>query len=93
VSVKLCFLVKVRKARGLKVAGGSNTGRILGFDRGAMWKGRIGCTGVAKAGEDEGIELRGAGVGGGLNIGIAREFPGPGKLMIQITLAVELSGV
>ena len=71
VSVKLCFFVKVRKATGRKVAGGSNMGKILSFDIGATVKGRTGWTGVAKAAEDEGMGLRGAGVAGGWNIGAA----------------------
>lgn len=64
VSVRLCFLVKVRNAIGLSVAGGRRTGRIgaallvpgpfrrrasKAFGTGT----RIGCTGVAKAGDDE----------------------------------------
>ena len=76
VSVKLCFLVNVRKARGRRVAGGRRTGRMLAFVAavGAL-KGRMGCTGVPNAGEDEGIGFNGAGVKGGLNIGAARGFP------------------
>lgn len=61
VSVRLCFLVNVRKARGRSVAGGRSTGRIgvgggveAGFSRIA---GRSGWTGVPKAGEEEGILL------------------------------------
>lgn len=56
VSVKLCFFVKVRNAKGRNVAGGRRIGRTLGFASGAeSSKGLIGCIGVAKAGEDEGI--------------------------------------
>jgi hypothetical protein len=74
-SVKLCFFVKVLKARGLKVAGGRITGSIVDFaGAGAGLKGRIGWTGVAKPGEEEGIGLSGAGVGGDLKIGAARDF-------------------
>ena len=58
--MRLCFLVKVRKARGLRLAGGRRMGRIVGieglnagggirFSRGFM-----GWTGVPKAGLDEG---------------------------------------
>jgi hypothetical protein len=75
VSVKLCFLVKVRKARGRKVAGGRSTGRMLVFGAAVVTlKGRIGCTGVPNAGDEEGIGFDGAGVGCGLNIGAARGF-------------------
>jgi hypothetical protein len=42
----------------------------------AALKDRIGCTGVANAGDDEGIGLSGAGVGGGLNVGAALGFSG-----------------
>jgi hypothetical protein len=83
VRVKLCFLVNVRKARGRRVAGGSNIGSTLGFEIGAAVKGRMGCTGVANAGDEEGIELSGAGVGGGRNIGAARGTSGwLGRLML-----------
>ena len=48
----------------------------------AALNGRIGCAGVANAGEEEGIGFAGAGVGGGLNIGAARGFSGwCGRLM------------
>lgn len=54
VSVKECFFVKVRKASGLNVAGGSMMGRIAAF--GALTlKGLSGCAGVPKAGDDEGM--------------------------------------
>lgn len=66
VSVRLCFFVKVRNASGLRVAGGSNMGRMLGFDREGRLKGRTGCTGVANPGDEEGIGLWGVGVGGTL---------------------------
>ena len=75
VRVKLCFLVNVLKAKGRKVAGGSRIGSILAFAGApAGLKFRIGCTGVANAGDDDGIGFNGAGVGGGLNIGAARGF-------------------
>lgn len=75
VSVRLCFLVKVRKAKGRKVAGGRRTGRILAFAAAVVTlKGRMGWTGVPKAGDEDGIGFKGAGVGGGLNIGAARGF-------------------
>jgi hypothetical protein len=76
--------VKVLKARGRKVAGGRITGSILVFvGIAAALKGRIGCTGVANPGEEEGIGFRGAGVGGGLNIGAARGFSGPFDFLIS----------
>jgi hypothetical protein len=75
VRVKLCFFVKVRKAKGLNVAGGSKIGSILAFDGTAeTLKDLIGCAGVANAGEEEGIGFKGAGVGGGRNMGAARGF-------------------
>lgn len=40
----------------------------------AALKGRIGCTGVPNPGEEEGIGLSDAGVGGGLKIRAARGF-------------------
>lgn len=69
--------MKVRKANGLKVAGGRRIGRILAFGIGAAvgLKGRIGCTGVANAGDDEGIGFEFvAGVAGGLKSGGAFDF-------------------
>lgn len=73
VRVRLCFLVNVRNAKGRKVAGGRRIGSMLAFAGAAAGlKGRMGCAGVAKAGDDEGIGFKGAGVGGGLNIGAAR---------------------
>lgn len=72
VSVKLCFLVNVRKASGLKVAGGRTIGNTLVLARtGAGLKGRMGCAGVAKAGLDDGIAFKGAGVKGCLKMGAA----------------------
>lgn len=62
VKVKLCFFVKVLKASGLKVAGGSSIGKIVA---GLNWGGGIGfdllgimgCAGVPNAGEEDGIGL------------------------------------
>lgn len=54
VSVRLCFFVKVLKARGRRVAGGRMMGRIGAF--GALTaKGFSGWAGVPKAGEEEGM--------------------------------------
>lgn len=62
--VRLCFLVKVRNARGRRVAGGSNMGRTVAFETGcsaggariaATRRGLIGWTGVPNAGDEEGI--------------------------------------
>jgi hypothetical protein len=73
VIVKLCFFVNVRKARGRNVAGGSRIGRMLAFGAiAAALKGLMGCAGVAKAGEEEGIGLFDAGVSGNLKIPAAR---------------------
>jgi len=67
--------VKVLKARGRSVAGGSIIGSILAFVvAAAALKGLIGCTGVAKAGEEDGIGFGGAGVAGNLKIGAAFGF-------------------
>jgi hypothetical protein len=75
VRVKLCFLVNVLKARGRKVAGGRRIGSILALTGApAGLKGFMGYAGVPKAGDDEGIGFKGAGVGGGLNIEAARGF-------------------
>jgi hypothetical protein len=75
VSVKLCFLVNVRKARGRSVAGGSSTGRMLAFVAAVVrLRGRIGWTGVPNAGDEDGMIFNGPGVGAGLNIGGARGF-------------------
>jgi hypothetical protein len=69
VRVKLCFLVNVLKAKGRRVAGGRRTGSMPALTGAAVTlKGLIGCAGVPKAGDDEGIGFKGAGVGGGLNI-------------------------
>jgi len=73
--VRLYFLVKVLKARGRSVAGGSIIGSILALTGAATaLKGLIGCTGVAKAGEEDGIGFSGAGVAGTLNMGAAFGF-------------------
>ena len=73
--VKLCFFVNVRKAKGLKVAGGSKIGSILDFDGAAeTLKGLMGCAGVAKPGEEEGIGFKSAGLDGDRNKGAARGF-------------------
>jgi hypothetical protein len=75
VSVKLCFLVNVLKARGRKVAGGRRIGSILAFTAApAGLNCLMGYAGVPNAGDDEGIGFNGAGVGGGLNMGAARGF-------------------
>lgn len=82
--MRLCFLVKVRKAMGRKVAAGSEMGRTVGrvvvslsiraLNRGRFGAtgGRIGCAGVAKAGDEEGIGLGalGPGVFGGGRLSI-----------------------
>lgn len=51
-------------------------GSTLGFDIGAAVKGRMGYRGVANAGDEEGMGLRGAGVAGGRNTGAARGTSG-----------------
>ena len=51
--VRSCFFVKVRKAKGRNVVGGSKIGKIDGFTGGSVGF-RIGWTGVPKAGEEEG---------------------------------------
>jgi hypothetical protein len=55
--VKSCFLVKVRKARGRRSAGGIKTGRTDDFPCSVfgLLPVRTGRAGVPKAGEDEGI--------------------------------------
>lgn len=62
VSVRLCFFVNVRKARGRSVAGGISIGSIDGLDVSGGFEIRIGWTGVPKAGEEEGIKFGCAGV-------------------------------
>lgn len=70
VSVRLCFLVKVRNASGRKVAGGSRIGKTAAFGcnaggarMAATRRGLMGCAGVPKAGEDEGIGFAGTAEG------------------------------
>jgi hypothetical protein len=58
VSVRLCFLVKVRNATGRRVVGGSRMGRMEAFGDGAIGlRGLKGCTGVPKPGEEERIAV------------------------------------
>lgn len=72
VKVKLCFFVKVRNAKGRRVAGGSITGRILALAAGGpTLNGLMGCAGVPNAGEDDGIGFEGVGVAGCRKIGAA----------------------
>lgn len=72
VRVKLCFFVKVRKARGRSVAGGSSMGSTValtgglregGARIGAVRRGCMGWTGVPNAGDDEGIKFWGTAEG------------------------------
>lgn len=61
-SVKLCFLVNVRKAKGLREAGGSKTGSMEGIEGlksgcAIGLPGLKGCAGVPNAGEDDGRAL------------------------------------
>lgn len=71
-SVRLCFLVNVRKASGRKVAGGKRIGKTVdlagGFSAGgariaATLRGLMGWAGVPKAGDDEGIGFAGTAEG------------------------------
>lgn len=87
-SVRLCFLVKVRNASGLSVAGGSNIGRTVDFATGlrdggarigAVLRGLIGCTGVPNAGEDDGIASD-----------TAEGFSGRLDVVISIVVAVKV---
>jgi hypothetical protein len=74
-SVRLCFFVNVRNAKGRKVAGGRRIGKMLAFAGAAVGlKGCMGYAGVPKAGDEEGIGFNGAGVFGALNIGAVRGF-------------------
>ena len=62
VRVRLCFFVKVRNARGRRIAGGRRIGRTVvglswGGAMGAVRLGSIGWTGVPKAGEEDGIRF------------------------------------
>ena len=59
VNVRPCFLVKVRKASGRRVAGGRMMGRTTDLEGTGGLKGLSGCAGVANAGEEEGIPLEG----------------------------------
>jgi hypothetical protein len=45
-------------------------------------KGLMGWAGVAKAGDEDGIGFKGAGVAGALNIGAARDLSGWNALLI-----------
>ena len=72
VRVRLCFLVKVRKASGRNVAGGSSMGSTVDLDfgaspggarMGAVRRGLMGWTGVPNAGEEEGIGFAGTAEG------------------------------
>lgn len=54
VSVRLCFLVNVLNASGLKVAGGRSIGKIVAFAV-ATEKGFSVAAGVANAGDEDGI--------------------------------------
>ena len=56
--MRLCFLVKTRKAIGLRVAGGNKTGSTDAFGGAGAF---MGCTGVPKAGDEEGIGSVGEG--------------------------------
>lgn len=62
--MRLCFLVKVRKAMGRRMAGGRRMGRMGAgrWESGLLLEiaGRIGWTGVAKAGEDDGMAWGGS---------------------------------
>lgn len=71
VSVRLCFLVNMRKANGRNVAGGSEMGSIDGVASSGGFRSRTGYTGVAKAGEDDGMWFAGTGERAGGNIGAA----------------------
>lgn len=85
-SVRLCFLVNVRKARGRSVAGGSSIGKTVvlvvglrmgGARIGAVLRGLMGCAGVPNAGDDEGIGF----------VGIADGFSGLLDVAIVFCLA------
>jgi hypothetical protein len=62
VNVRLCFLVKVLKANGRRVAGGSRIGRMVAF-AGAIENGFKVPAGVANAGDEEGIGFEAFGFG------------------------------
>ena len=57
VSVRLCFFVNVRNARGLRVAGGRSMGSTDGLDGSEGLAIRIGWTGVLKAGDEGKLEF------------------------------------
>lgn len=62
--MRLCFFVKVRKAKGRSVAGGRTMGRTacltaVGAPEGVAEKDLRGCAGVANAGEEEGMSEEG----------------------------------
>lgn len=86
VSVRLCFLVKVRNASGRRVAGGRRIGKILALGGGGT-KGFKVWAGVPNAGEEDGIELEGgsAGFGGLANMGAVGGF----RLCIVIFYALD----
>ena len=72
--VKLCFLVKVRKAMGRSVAGGRAIGRIEDLIGGSIGLCKpMGCTGVPKPGEDEGMIFGCIGVGPLRNLNVLRD--------------------
>ena len=55
VSVRPCFLVKMRKASGRNETGGSRMGSTDGFTGSGGLRVQTGYTGVANAGEDDGM--------------------------------------
>ena len=68
-SVRLCFLVKVRKAKGRRVAGGREIGRTAGrAGAGVAAKDFRGWAGVPKAGDEEGISEEGCGGLAGISL-------------------------
>ena len=85
VNVKSCFFVNVRNASGLNVAGGNIIGSTVdafwaadfsngGAFMGAVRRGRIGCAGVPKAGEEEGMTFPGVGFGSVDGLGLLAIF-------------------
>ncbi len=89
--VRLCFFVKVRKATGRRVGGGSKMGNTVGGGRTAvgMW-GFNGCSGVPNAGEDDGISDDA--VAGGGDDRDAVRFAGLKALIITSTTTGQRSG-
>ena len=85
--------MKVRKARGLNVAGGNRIGNTLGLAEAAGGsKGFIGYAGVPNAGEDEGIGFEAAGVVGTAKKGATRDRGiGLGLLMMNMTSSTNLA--